>query len=259
VCENIPYSYKSDVWALGCVLYELCTLKHAFSASNLLGLVYKIIQEKQEPIPDIYSNNMKTLVSSLLTKDHKKRPDIAAIFKFDFVQDIAKSFVDKKGEVKQGDFVPVIKRTEVHLEKDLQEMGGKNITNMTPKEKMEMKKRLEAEKNKEKMTQAIMENRSGMAGTKDRRQKEMMSSMDTFKYSTTAKAVKPSPVVSQVVEGGKMSSSQMDKSREFYGEGTLESKYEMTKPSKKPMDQTYKDLPTQTINTMNLDSNRLLT
>ena len=27
VCENKPYSYKSDNWALGCVLYELCTLK----------------------------------------------------------------------------------------------------------------------------------------------------------------------------------------------------------------------------------------
>jgi NIMA (never in mitosis gene a)-related kinase 1/4/5 len=43
VCQNSPYSYKSDVWALGCVLYELCTLKHAFSADNLLGLVYKIV------------------------------------------------------------------------------------------------------------------------------------------------------------------------------------------------------------------------
>ncbi len=43
VCENKPYTFKSDVWALGCVLYELCTLQHAFSASNLLGLVYKIV------------------------------------------------------------------------------------------------------------------------------------------------------------------------------------------------------------------------
>ena len=43
VCQNHPYTFKSDVWALGCVLYELCTLKHAFSADNLLGLVYKIV------------------------------------------------------------------------------------------------------------------------------------------------------------------------------------------------------------------------
>ena len=43
VCHNKPYSFKSDTWALGCVLYELCQLSHAFSADNLLGLVYKIV------------------------------------------------------------------------------------------------------------------------------------------------------------------------------------------------------------------------
>ena len=51
VCENRPYSVKSDTWALGCVLYELCTLQHAFAADNLLGLVYKIVSGKIDPIP----------------------------------------------------------------------------------------------------------------------------------------------------------------------------------------------------------------
>jgi NIMA (never in mitosis gene a)-related kinase len=44
VCKNKPYARGSDVWALGCVLYELCALDHAFEASNLLGLVVKIVQ-----------------------------------------------------------------------------------------------------------------------------------------------------------------------------------------------------------------------
>ena len=43
VCQSKAYSYTSDVWALGCILYELCTLKHAFSSENLLGLVFKIV------------------------------------------------------------------------------------------------------------------------------------------------------------------------------------------------------------------------
>ena len=58
VCENKPYSFKSDVWALGCVLYELCTLQHAFAADNLLGLVYKIVQVKVDPIPKHYSKDL---------------------------------------------------------------------------------------------------------------------------------------------------------------------------------------------------------
>lgn len=45
VCENKPYTFKSDVWALGCVLYELCTFNHAFDAKNLLGLIYKILKD----------------------------------------------------------------------------------------------------------------------------------------------------------------------------------------------------------------------
>ncbi|RHY75574.1 hypothetical protein DYB30_012861, partial [Aphanomyces astaci] len=44
VCESKPYSYASDIWALGCVLYEVCTLKHAFDAPNILMLIVKIIQ-----------------------------------------------------------------------------------------------------------------------------------------------------------------------------------------------------------------------
>lgn len=43
VCQNKPYTYQSDIWALGCILYELCALKHAFHSENLLGLVYKIV------------------------------------------------------------------------------------------------------------------------------------------------------------------------------------------------------------------------
>ena len=42
ICSSQPYTYKSDIWSLGCVLYELCTLKHAFAADSLLSLVYQV-------------------------------------------------------------------------------------------------------------------------------------------------------------------------------------------------------------------------
>ena len=79
VCENKPYTQKSDVWSLGCVLYELCALDRPFIAENLLGLVYKIVSEKQRPIPEIYSDNMQKLIDLILTKDQERRPHILEI------------------------------------------------------------------------------------------------------------------------------------------------------------------------------------
>merc|ERR1719355_45480 len=68
VCRNEPYSWKSDVWALGCVLYEMCMLKHAFESNSLMGLIYRIVSEPADPIPEMYSSEPRELVSWLLTK-----------------------------------------------------------------------------------------------------------------------------------------------------------------------------------------------
>lgn len=44
--SNKPYNYKSDVWALGCCVYEMATLRHAFNAKDMNSLVYKILKKK---------------------------------------------------------------------------------------------------------------------------------------------------------------------------------------------------------------------
>lgn len=49
-CQSEPYTSKSDVWALGVILYELCTLKKPFEADNLLGLVFKIVSDPVPPL-----------------------------------------------------------------------------------------------------------------------------------------------------------------------------------------------------------------
>ncbi|EKX31135.1 hypothetical protein GUITHDRAFT_61851, partial [Guillardia theta CCMP2712] len=68
--------YKSDMWSLGIVLYEMCTLKCPFDASNLHGLVLKIIRGVYQPISPHFSPPLKALVASLLQKDPRKRPSI---------------------------------------------------------------------------------------------------------------------------------------------------------------------------------------
>ncbi|CAN0056290.1 unnamed protein product, partial [Discosporangium mesarthrocarpum] len=85
VCENKPYSYRSDVWALGCILYELCTLHHAFTASNLLGIVFKIVAQQAPPIPSKYSVGMVHLVDWMLTKEAEQRPTINVLLECPFI------------------------------------------------------------------------------------------------------------------------------------------------------------------------------
>jgi len=86
VCEDRPYNNKSDIWSLGCILYELCTLKHPFEAKNQAALLLKIIKGKYESIPRIYSRALGELIHSCLIKDYKKRPTIKAILLLDIVQ-----------------------------------------------------------------------------------------------------------------------------------------------------------------------------
>lgn len=88
VCENKPYTFKSDVWALGCVLYELCMLKHAFCADNLLGLVYKIVSDKYDPIPKNYSAQLNNLIHQMLEKDAEKRPSVGDLLADPYAQRI---------------------------------------------------------------------------------------------------------------------------------------------------------------------------
>jgi NIMA (never in mitosis gene a)-related kinase len=52
--SNKPYNHKSDVWALGCCVYEMATLKHAFNAKDMNSLVYKILKGRMPAMPKHY-------------------------------------------------------------------------------------------------------------------------------------------------------------------------------------------------------------
>ena len=71
-----PYSYKSDIWALGCVLYEICNLKHAFTAQTLNGLAVKILKGNHLPLNSNYSKTLRDTILSMLNISAKSRPKI---------------------------------------------------------------------------------------------------------------------------------------------------------------------------------------
>eukprot|EP00055_Hartaetosiga_balthica_P013944 m.74011 g.74011 ORF g.74011 m.74011 type:complete len:1372 (-) comp8436_c0_seq1:783-4898(-) len=79
VCQDIPYNSKSDIWAMGCVLYEMCALSQAFSGSNLLFLVTKICSCKYEPLPDGFSPELHDLIQALLQSNPEQRPSASML------------------------------------------------------------------------------------------------------------------------------------------------------------------------------------
>lgn len=77
--KNKPYSYKSDVWALGCVLYEMCNLRHAFDAQSFNGLAVKILRGSYPPVNQIYSKALRDLIGKMLSVKPSERPTILEI------------------------------------------------------------------------------------------------------------------------------------------------------------------------------------
>ncbi|XP_067419163.1 serine/threonine-protein kinase Nek5 [Emydura macquarii macquarii] len=86
ICENRPYNNKTDIWSLGCVFYEMCTLKHPFEGNSLHQLVLKICRGHFIPVSPKYSYDLRILISQLFKISPKDRPSINSILKKPFLE-----------------------------------------------------------------------------------------------------------------------------------------------------------------------------
>ena len=96
VDEN-KYNEKSDIWSLGCFLYELTALHPPFEAHNHLSLALKIKSGKVEKIPDIYSSNLEKIILWMMNVEQDKRPSIKDIISIPEV-----NIKKKKKKIKDG-------------------------------------------------------------------------------------------------------------------------------------------------------------
>ena len=74
VWKDEPYGYKSDVWSLGCVVYEMLALKPPFGGRDMDHLYKRVCKGIYPRIPDHYSNDLWAIVQLMLCVDVKKRP-----------------------------------------------------------------------------------------------------------------------------------------------------------------------------------------
>ena len=86
IVENRPYSFKSDIWSLGVLLYELCTLKPPFDGTSIRHLGLNIVRGIYPPPPPHFSRDLKMLIAQMLTVDSNRRPTVAQILRMSFIK-----------------------------------------------------------------------------------------------------------------------------------------------------------------------------
>ncbi|NXO08237.1 NEK11 kinase, partial [Oriolus oriolus] len=133
--------------SLGCILYEMCCMNHAFTGQNFLSVVLKIVEGETPSLPDRYPSKLNAVLCSMLSKDPSLRPSASEILKMPYIDEQLKKIQYKFTNTTVKDkalnwqketaaiFGDVQKK--VHLQ-TLQELS--EVQKMTPRERMRLRK-----------------------------------------------------------------------------------------------------------------------
>uniref|UniRef100_A0A8D2KWR7 non-specific serine/threonine protein kinase n=3 Tax=Varanus komodoensis TaxID=61221 RepID=A0A8D2KWR7_VARKO len=139
ICENRSYNNKTDIWSLGCVLYELCTLKHPFEGDSFPHLVLKICRGHFIPVSTKYSYDLRSLISQLFKTSPKDRPSINSILKKPFLEKQIRKYLP--AEVMEEEFSHTVihgKRPPASISSAPKVQKPRIHSHHSPKIKMEM-------------------------------------------------------------------------------------------------------------------------
>lgn len=74
VWKDQPYDSKSDLWSMGCVLYEIVALQPPFRADDMDGLYKKVLKGSYPKIPPQYSDDLNKMLRKLISVNPNQRP-----------------------------------------------------------------------------------------------------------------------------------------------------------------------------------------
>lgn len=86
ICAAERYTLHSDIWSLGCIMYELCAREPPFNAKTHFNLVQKIKDGRVNPLPSIYSLELQNVIKSCLKTNPLLRPDTAQLLNLPMIR-----------------------------------------------------------------------------------------------------------------------------------------------------------------------------
>ncbi len=146
IINSKPYDLKSDIWALGVLLYEMMTFKMPFNANSLPSLSLKIIRGYYQPPPSSYSKDLIDLVKRCLNLDPKKRPTAESILKLPFIKKRIFGFLDEV-QFNEDLSITIIKKF-----KDKKEMEKKRRKKIMEDKKLEKEKDINIRKSQKQIS-----------------------------------------------------------------------------------------------------------
>ncbi|NXO81494.1 NEK11 kinase, partial [Sitta europaea] len=164
VLKHQGYNTKSDIWSLGCILYEMCCMNHAYTGQNFLSVVLKIVEGETPSLPDRYPSKLNAVLCSMLNKNPSLRPAAAEILKSPYIDEQLKKIQHKFTNVTvkdkalnwQKETAPIFGAVQkkIHLQ-TLQELS--EVQKMTPRERMRLRKLNAADEKAKKLKQLAEE------------------------------------------------------------------------------------------------------
>ena len=136
--DERKYNEKSDIWSLGCLLYELCELHPPFEAKTHVQLAMKIKNGKVDRVNDMYSDELWRCIKRMLKVDVDKRADIDEVMNMPMVYLRVKEKELMEWERKLNEKEEMLREKEVilmqqqkQLQLQMQMYNGSQMSNYT--------------------------------------------------------------------------------------------------------------------------------